>query len=469
MLSFHSQVKRAVSRTHGALCLSLLLAAPWRASALPVGFTQETLASGLDAVAVKTAADGRVFFTEKRGAIRIYKGGKLLPAPFVDISGKVDATMEKGMLGLALDPDFTANGFVYAFYVDKNHSGYVLRWTAQGDAAATGSEKLIFDAGVTGDGNFHHGGDIAFGADGKLYLTRGNRQDVATSKETTSLFGKLLRFNKDGSIPDDNPNYATNQGNARAVYAWGLRNPQSLALDPAKGRMTFLDISDATVDDEIDLVQKGAHYGAYSAGTVSGLIKKGDGGSAIMGSVFCSKKRASDLLSFPAEYHGKLFWGQFGGAGIRILDPDTKKVTRFDDAIDAPINFDIGVEGALYLVTRTTQVFDTKGKLIRIRYPAGETPTVLPGMAPITESTIHWSYGPGGRLDVNVEAPGKHHLEIRNLKGGLVSRIGINGAGSHSMGPVASKGIHFLVLRAEPEGKVEAIFPILGAAAAESR
>ena len=424
----------------------LAMALPALSLALPAGFIAEILATGLDAVAVKVAPDGRVFFTEKKGDIRIWKGDRILAAPFVDISAQVDGTMEKGMLGLALDPDFTANGFVYAFYVDKNHSGYVMRWTANGDVAAPGSGQRIFDAGVTGDGDFHHGGDIAFGPDGKLYLTRGNHQNTDYSKDQTSLYGKLLRINRDGSIPDDNPRYAANQGNARAVYAWGLRNPQSLAPDLDKGRMFFLDIADATVDDEINLVEKGAHYGAYSAGTAPGLIKKGEGGSAIMGCVYYGKRRMGDRPAFPAEYQGKLFWGQFGGNGIRILDPDTKKTTRFDDNINAPINFDISGQGALYLVTRSTQVLDKKGNLIRIRYPAGET-VALAGSPGGEAMGMAWRRVAGSGLEVEVRSPGQQSLELRALSGSLLAIKEIAGSGSYFFPGDGYQGLRILALR----------------------
>jgi glucose/arabinose dehydrogenase len=345
--------------------------------ALPEGFKAETIATGLDAVAVKAAPDGRIFFTEKRGTIRVVRDNKLLSQPFADIGGKTDASREKGLLGLAIDPEFAANKFVYGCYVDKNQSVYIVRWTADGDVAAAGSEKRIFDAGVSGDKNYHHGGDIAFGADGKLYMTRGNREDQGNSKENTSVFGKILRIEKDGGIPADNPRYNENTGNAKAVWAWGLRNSQSLALDGTSGRMFFADIADNTFDDDIHEVKKGAHYGVYGGGNTASLFQKGAGGSALMGGVFYSRKRPSDKLSFPATYHGRYFFGQFEGNGIKFLDTETRKAASFDGAIAGPINFDLAPDGSIWLVTRSTQIFDTKGQLIRIRYPAGETPTVV--------------------------------------------------------------------------------------------
>jgi hypothetical protein len=387
-------------------------------AALPAGFKSEVMASGRDLVTLKFAPDGRLFLTEKKGLIRIMKDGKLLDAPFIDISAKTDATMEKGMTGLAIDPDFLENKFIYAFYIDKNHSGYVSRWTANGDIAIPGSEKMIFDAGESGGGDFHHGGDISFGGDGKIYLTRGNRQDIANSREQTSLFGKILRFNKDGTIPEDNPRYLENQGNARAVYAWGLRNPQSLSVQPITGRMHFVDVADGTADDEINLLKKGAHYNAYGGGTENPLIRKGGGGSALMGGVFYNRRQPSHTLSFPAEYHGKCFWGQFGGAGIRILDfANGNKVSSFDDAIEQPINFDLAPDGSLWLVTRSTQVFDNKGQVIRIRYPAGEGTTRM-------ESRSQKSKSPGtrlslsqGGLQIRLYHEGRQTHALINLKG----------------------------------------------------
>lgn len=433
-------------RTAGAF-LRGLCAMVWlsgAAAALPEGFKAETIAGGLDLVAVKVAPDGRVFVTEKKGVIRVVKGDKLLPASFANISAKTDATREKGLLGLALDPDFTANNFVYAFYVDKNHSCYILRWTADGDVAAAGSEKQIFDLGVSGDGDFHHGGDIAFGGDGKLYITRGNRQDQEKSKEQTSLFGKLLRINKDGSIPEDNPRYAENQGNARAVYAWGLRNPNSIALQAETGRMHFLDIADGTFDDEIDEVKKGAHYGAYSAGTLGPIIKKGAGGSAIMGGVFYNRKKPADRLSFPAQYHGKYFWGQFGGNGIRILDHSSKQVTSFDGATVAPINFDMGADGSIYLVTRATQVFDTKGQILKIRYPAGEVPVRVEAGDTPARAVMKWDIRAGGEIAIELSADGPQTLSLRDLRGKVLAVVTASGPGRARIPAMGANGLHVL-------------------------
>ena len=379
--------RRAARATIPALVAVAMLAAA--GMALPEGFKSETIGTGLDLVAVKVAPDGRVFVTEKKGTIRVVKDDKVLPAPFVNISSKVDATREKGLLGIAIDPDYLANKFVYAFYVDKNNSCYILRWTADGDVAAAGSEKQIFDLGVSGNGDYHHGGDIAFGGDGMLYITRGNRQDENASKEQT-------------------------------------------------GRMHFVDIADGTADDEIDEVKKGAHYGAYSAGTLGPIIKKGSGGSAIMGGLFYNKKKPADRLSFPAQYHGKYFWGQFGGNGIRILDHATKAVTSFDGAIPAPINFDIAADGSVYVVTRTTQVFDTKGQILKIRYPAGETPSRIEPGAIAARGVMKWDIRAGSGVEVELFGEGAQTLRLSDLQGKMFAELRVAGPGKVRISAIGS-------------------------------
>lgn len=408
-------IRSPASRHSVSAGLLLLASAAWP---IPEGFKSEVIATGMDAIAVKAAPDGRMFVTEKRGVIRVIRDNKLIAQPFADIVAKTDATREKGLLGLAIDPDYAANKFVYGCYVDKNQSLYVVRWTADGDVAAAGSEKRIFDAGVSGDKNYHHGGDIAFGADGKLYITRGNREEQDRSREQNTVFGKILRIDKDGNIPSDNPRFAENAGMAKSIWAWGLRNSQSLALDGASGRMYFADIADGSFDDDIHELKKSAHYGVYGGGNTASLFQKGAGGSALMGGVFYSKQRPSDRLSFPATYHGRYFFGQFEGNGIRFLDTETKRATSFDNAISGPINFDLASDGSIWVVTRSTQIFDTKGQIIRIRYPAGEAPVGIRGKA---ESGKHALRGPvAGGAGLKRAAEGLDRVAVHGFDGRLI-------------------------------------------------
>jgi glucose/arabinose dehydrogenase len=427
--------------------LAALLALTAQVSlAAPAGFVKKEIKTGLDAIAIKVAPDGRIFVTEKKGTIRVIRNDQMLDAPFATVQAKTDNTMEKGLLGIAIDPEYMTNHFVYAYYENKDHQGYVVRWTANGDVAEAGSEKQIFDAGLSGDKDFHHGGDIEFGPDGKLYLTRGNHQNPDYSGNTSVYWGKILRINKDGTIPDDNP-WPQNTGIAKANWASGLRNSQSIAFQPGTGRMHFQDIQDGKTDDELNVGKKGGTYGAYSTGDMDPLFHQGSGnGSAQMGGVFYNKIAPGANLSFPKEFEGKYFFGAFGGGKIRMASPpDYKTFEDFDGSESAPINFAVDQQGSLWFVTRTTQVQDTKGKVVKWTYPAGEVPVNLPTGFQQPKTVLDWTSGSKGNLSVTLFRAGSQSLELVSLDGRKVAGLEARGAGSHSLATEGAHGLHFLV------------------------
>ncbi len=203
----------------------------------PSGFTRdEAWVTGLTAsTAFAQAPDGRIFVTQQRGSIRVIKNGVLLPTPFATMT--VDSTGERGVLGIALHPDFASNGYVYVYSTrtDGGSHNRISRFTAAGDVAAAGSEIALVDLPNLSSKILHNGGGIHFGSDGKLYVGVGDNGNSLQAQDLTSPFGKLLRFNEDGTIPTDNPFYATQSGLARAVWASGLRNPFTFAVQPGTG------------------------------------------------------------------------------------------------------------------------------------------------------------------------------------------------------------------------------------------
>src|SRR6266446_6655548 len=194
----------------------VFLGAPLRAvepPEVPEGFVIEKICDGLDAaVSMDLAPDGRVFIAEQLGAVRVVENGKPLPEPFVRL--EVDDFWERGVVGVAVHPQFPKEPFVYVHYVRKTPFTHhtVSRFTAEAPAfntAKAGSEIVMAEGEDQSLklGKYpgaHQGGAMRFGADGKLYVTVGehNVRDPAQSLE--SLHGKLLRFNADGSIPSDN-------------------------------------------------------------------------------------------------------------------------------------------------------------------------------------------------------------------------------------------------------------------------
>ena len=241
------------------------------AQTVPPDFTVTTIASGLNVpVALAFAPDGRLFYTEKNtGHVRILNNGNLLPLPFVDVP--VNTASERGLLGIAFDPNFSSNGYVYAYYtrsstgVDTGNSSAVtdnrvVRFTADGDVAQPGSEALIISLpGLPGPN--HDGGNIRFGPDGKLYVTIGELAVSSNSLDLSVLPGKILRLNTDGSAPSDNPFANDGDPNTLAeIFAYGLRNSFDFTFHPLTGKL-FATENGPTNHDEVNVIEAGQDYG----------------------------------------------------------------------------------------------------------------------------------------------------------------------------------------------------------------
>ncbi|HEY7270852.1 MAG TPA: PQQ-dependent sugar dehydrogenase, partial [Dehalococcoidia bacterium] len=173
---------------------------------VPAGFADSTVASGLtNPTAMTFAPDGRIFVAQQGGQLRVIKNGTLLATPFVSLT--VDSTNERGLLGVAFDPNFGANHYVYVYYTATTPAAHnrVSRFVADGDVAQAGSETVLLDLDNLSSATNHNGGAIHFGPDGKLYIGVGENANGANAQTLANLLGKMLRINADGSIPESNP------------------------------------------------------------------------------------------------------------------------------------------------------------------------------------------------------------------------------------------------------------------------
>jgi glucose/arabinose dehydrogenase len=235
------------------------------AASLPPGFTQSPVVSGLtNPTDMEFAPDGRLFVAEQAGRVRIAKTNGTLPT-FLDISSRIDSNGERGLLAVAFDPNFSTNHYVYLHYTQKATAttsvhNRIVRVTASGDRAVAGSEKLIFRLNNLSSAANHNGGAIHFGKDGKLYVAVGDNANGDNAQSLGNLKGKILRINKDGTIPTGNPFYSTASGNNRAIWAVGLRNPFKFAVKPGTGTIFINDVGEKTWE-EINRGASGANYG----------------------------------------------------------------------------------------------------------------------------------------------------------------------------------------------------------------
>ena len=233
-------------------CVWSLVCAAANAATLPPGFTERLVVSGLtNPTAMAFAPDGRLFVCLQAGQIRVIKDGALLHDPFLTLT--VNSVGERGVLGIAFDPAFNSNQHVYIYYTATSPEVHnrVSRFTANGDVVAPGSELVLIDLNVeplSGASN-HNGGAIHFGQDGKLYVAIGDNGVGANSQSLNTRLGKVLRLNADGTIPSDNPFFGTATGVNRAIWALGLRNPFTFAVQPGSGRIFINDVGQSVWEE----------------------------------------------------------------------------------------------------------------------------------------------------------------------------------------------------------------------------
>jgi glucose/arabinose dehydrogenase len=299
------------------------------------------------------ASNGRIFLTERPGRIRIVKNGILQSDPWMNFD--VIELGESGLLGLALDPRFAENRFVYVAYTYRNLMGRLrnrlvrLRENLNGKGNL---DKVLIDE-VAGNNN-HDGGRVKFGPDGKLYWTMGDAQNSASAQRLSSLNGKILRLNPDGTIPPDNPFPNS------PVYSYGHRNPQGLAWQPGTARLYATEHGPSGFQgccrDEVNYIEPGKNYGwpaikgeESQEGMVSPMIQSGDYETwAPCGATFITRGPWAGSL---------LFTGLRGQTLYRItLDPkEPRKVLTFERHFERQFGRLRGVaegpDGTLYLLT----------------------------------------------------------------------------------------------------------------------
>ncbi len=224
----------------------------------------QLIAGGLEVPwAVDLAPDGRLFVTERPGRVRIVKlgaGGGLQAEPWARVPARANPDSERGLLGIALDPDFATSGFVYLYYSYTSTGGGTLnRLVRLRDQGGKGVDETTLLDNIPGSSN-HDGGRIRFGPDGKLYVATGDGEQEQRAQDRNSLGGKILRLNKDGSIPSDNPFPGS------AVFSFGHRNVQGLAWHPDTKALYATEhgpsgFFPACCNDEVNRIEAGANYG----------------------------------------------------------------------------------------------------------------------------------------------------------------------------------------------------------------
>src|SRR5918994_7024952 len=307
-----------------AAVLLALIKPAQSAGSLPPGFTVTKVAGGLTGgTDLEFAPDGRLFVNNQGGLVRIVKPGGNLTT-FYNLSAKVGTDQERGLMEIAFDPKFSKNHYVYLYYTMKATSNTpahnrVVRVTAKGDKAVPGSERLILQL-PNQKTERHMGGSLEFGKDGKLYISVGENNQGDPAQSLKSNLGKILRINKDGTIPTDNPFYKKTSANNRAIWALGFRNPFKITRKPGTDTIFVNDVGGSHYE-EINRLKKGGNYGwpttegptkktkfvtpiySYKHGATGGPSGGGPC-CAITGGAFYKSVKAQ----FPKRYAGDYFF-----------------------------------------------------------------------------------------------------------------------------------------------------------------
>ena len=278
--------------------------------------------------ALSFAPDGRLFFTERSGTIQVLVEGVLQEPPYMQI--EVASRGESGLLGIAIDPKFDTNNYLYVYHTYTSNNGKLLnRVVRLTDHQITAAEPTVIIDQIPGS-SIHNGGRIKFGPDQKLYISTGDAGFKSLAQDLNSLAGKILRINKDGTIPKDNPF----QGSP--IYSFGHRNPQGLAWHP-KTNQLFVTEHGPIGHDEVNLIKPGFDYGwpqsrspknGSAHGRMEPILESGIYTWAPSGAAFCT----SDSL--PKEWKGRLLFGTLRSKRIiRITfePPNYQRVQNWED------------------------------------------------------------------------------------------------------------------------------------------
>ncbi|HEX8340020.1 MAG TPA: PQQ-dependent sugar dehydrogenase [Tepidisphaeraceae bacterium] len=358
-------------------------------ASVPPGFVAEPWGGRVEDIsAIGFAPDGRLFALSQPGGVYVIGAdGTQAPGPALQLD--VASEAEQGLSGIAFDPDFETDPWVYLYYTrplsETTFANEIARFRVAGDAIDASSKQVLLTLDPVVNA-IHNGGAMAFGPDGKLYVGVGDGAVSSNAQSVTVLQGKILRINKDGSIPDDNPTdfivrptggsgaiTVTPSGVYRAIYAMGMRNPFSLDFNSATGELIAGDVGQEDWE-ELNVVRRGANYGwpatrdggfdpatfpemtapiySFAHGTGNTL------GNAVVGATYYSGSDGPNGLG--AEFDGKLFFGEFDGDGwINYIDPASppadNNASLFATGFAGMVDMEVGPDGALYVTQRWNQ------------------------------------------------------------------------------------------------------------------
>jgi len=339
-----------------------------------------TVVDGLDHPwALAFLPDGGMLVTEKSGALRHVGADGELSQPIGGIP-EVDTAGQGGLLDVTLAPDFTTSRMIYLSYAEPGEGGNgtaVARGTLNADMTALENLEVIFQQAPKVQSRAHFGSRLVFDGDGHLYVTLGERSAAefrGQAQELGSHLGKIVRINPDGSVPEDNP-FVGQEGALPEIYAYGVRNVQAAAINPASGKLWEIEHGPRG-GDELNIIEPGSNYGwplvtlgvEYSGATIGeGLERKEGMVDAIH--TWTPVIAPSGMIFYGgdafADWQGNLFVGGLASTALVRLQLDGDSVTHEERLLE-----DLGLrirdvaegpDGAIYVVTD-----ESNGEVLRI-------------------------------------------------------------------------------------------------------
>jgi glucose/arabinose dehydrogenase len=323
----------------------------------------------------------RLYVVEQGGAIRVIRGGRLLAAPFLDVSSRISSGGERGLLGLAFHPQFATNRRFFVSYTNPGGDSQVAEFRASSaDAADPGTERVL----LTESQPFanHNGGGLAFDGTGRLLVALGDGgsggDPLGNGQRLDTLLGKILRIDVDAgapyAVPSDNP-FRTTPGAAPEIWAYGLRNPFRISVDRPTGDLYMGDVGQSRIE-EIDVGLASGRGGEnYGWNTAEGSLcyRPSTGcstagltppvyeythaeGCSVTGGVVYRGCRMPDLS-------GSYFFGDFCTGLVRSFRLANGQATDLRDwtaglrGVDSPTSFGLDAEGEVYVVDYDGEVY----------------------------------------------------------------------------------------------------------------